>query len=136
MMSENIHKDYESSPPFTWLAGTEQHLGMVWVVNTQPTPGNGLDQQEQINRQNSSTFSSTLPNFARPGCNHRGGVNAFFFDNHSRFIGEDIDYLVYQRLLTTNGKKCENPAGWVGANPPPGPIKTFRIAPPLSEQDF
>jgi prepilin-type N-terminal cleavage/methylation domain-containing protein len=136
MLSENIHKDYETSPPFTWLAGTEQHLGMVWVVNTQPTPGTGLDQQEQINRQNANAFPSTLPNFARPACNHGGGVNAVFFDNHTRFIREDIDYVVYQRLLTTNGKKCENPAGWVGANPPPGPIKTFRIAPPLSEQDY
>jgi prepilin-type N-terminal cleavage/methylation domain-containing protein/prepilin-type processing-associated H-X9-DG protein len=136
MLSENIHKDYETSPPFTWLAGTEQHLGMVWVVNTQPTPGTGLDQQEQINRQNSSTFPSTLPNFARPACNHGGGVNSVFCDGHTRFIREDIDYVVYQRLLTTNGKKCVDPTNWNNLTGQGQAIFIFRTAPPLSEQDY
>jgi prepilin-type N-terminal cleavage/methylation domain-containing protein/prepilin-type processing-associated H-X9-DG protein len=137
LMSENIHKDYETSPPFTWLAGSEQHLGMVWVVNTTPPspPGNGLDQQELINRQNAIAFPSTSPLYARPACNHGGGVNAVFFDNHTRYIREDIDYVVYQRLLTTNGKKCVDPTNW-GNSSSPSPIYTFRTAPPLSEQDY
>ena len=38
MLSENCHKSYEpmsagNPARFTWLFGTEQHLGIVWVVN-------------------------------------------------------------------------------------------------------
>ena len=48
MLSENCHKSYEpvsAGDParFTWLFGTEQHLGIVWVVNRAPQPGNSID---------------------------------------------------------------------------------------------
>ncbi len=38
--------------------------------------------------------------FARPASAHPGGVNAYFCDNHYRFITEEIDYHVYTQLMT------------------------------------
>ncbi len=150
MLSENINKDYEpvggtNSPFFTWLGGdngggnpefgTEQQLGFVWVVKENPQPGNGIDNQERINRDNTSppTWDPQLPGFARPASGHSGGVNVVFAEGHTQFLREDIDYLVYQRLLTSNGKKCVDPIQW---DPAPVDIITFRNAPVLSESDY
>ncbi|HET6880556.1 MAG TPA: H-X9-DG-CTERM domain-containing protein [Pirellulales bacterium] len=45
---------------------------------------------------------------ARPSSNHPCGVMVNFCDGHSRFIGEDIDYLVYCKLLTSNDAECND----------------------------
>jgi prepilin-type processing-associated H-X9-DG protein len=42
---------------------------------------------------------------ARPSSYHPGGVNAVFCDGRTRFLSENIDYLVYCLLLSTNGQK-------------------------------
>lgn len=135
MLSENIHKDYDTLP-FTWLAGTEQQLGMVWVVNTTPTPSNNLDGQERIDGQEGSTFDAKLPRFARPASAHGNGVNVTFCDGHGMFLRDDIDYTVYQRLMTTNGKKCVDPIKWTNSLSAGQPIYIFRNKPPLSNQDY
>jgi prepilin-type N-terminal cleavage/methylation domain-containing protein/prepilin-type processing-associated H-X9-DG protein len=145
LLSENIHKDYEANPPLSWLSSSvgpdrissEQQLGMVWVVppgpNPAPVPGDGLGDQERINYADATSFNPGIPRFARPASAHSGGVNVAYADNHAGFLREDIDYIVYQQLLTPNGRKCVNPA-----NPTviTGAIETFRNAPPLSEADF
>ena len=154
MLSENIHKSYEpvgasgSSPFFTWLGGdgldvgTEQQLGFVWVVNDNPQPGppasTALDEQERINRIASGilTFNPNIPRLARPASNHSGGVNVVFCDGHGQYLREDIDYLVYQRLMTPNGKKCVDPRDWTANLNVNQPIRTFRTAPPLTEADY
>lgn len=154
MLSENMHKDYQpasaNAPIFTWLGGlgsatnpfgTEQQLGMVWVVAENPVAGNNLDQQERINRETEidpppsqlDDYHADRPRFARPASPHSGGVNVVFCDGHSDFLREDIDYLVYQRLLAPNNRKCVDPEDWTNTAPP---IQTFRNAPPLSESDF
>lgn len=156
MFAENIHKNYvppnPTSPPlFCWLTGQsdqgmEQQFGMVWVVppdppggqNPAPVPGPGIDQQEAINGNVDQTidFPSNMPNFARPAGAHGSGVNVAFCDGHAGFMREDIDYTVYQRLMTPNGRKCVNPIdhnSQIGANQS---IGLFRNAPPLSEADY
>jgi prepilin-type N-terminal cleavage/methylation domain-containing protein/prepilin-type processing-associated H-X9-DG protein len=158
MLSENLNKDYEpigtgaTDPRFTWFGGfspangsnpqfgTEQQLGFVWVVSDNPTNGNGIDDQERINRDTgvnppADPWPPGIPEFARPASGHTGGVNVVFADTHTQFLRDDIDYLVYQRLLTSNGKKCVDPVQWTPVNDP-SPINTFRKAPVLTESDY
>ena len=160
MLSENVSKDYEpaaaNDPFFTWLGGastsageipefgTEQQLGFVWVVNENPQPGNQIDDQERINRETDvdpptgvlDPYDPATPRFARPASNHSGGVNVVFADGHTYFLRDDIDYLVYQRLLTTNSKKCVDPEDWTANLNIGDPIDVFRKAPVLSETDY
>jgi len=46
---------------------------------------------------------------ARPSSWHSGGVNVVFADKHTVFLNEQIDYDVYQQLMTTYGKKSGMP---------------------------
>jgi prepilin-type processing-associated H-X9-DG protein len=147
LLSENCHKSYEPAGPlfpsrFTWLFGTEQQLGIVWVANVNPQPGDAIDEQERINRaadevyDDDPVFNPNLIRFARPASNHPGGVNAAYADSHVDFLAEDIDYLVYQSLLTSHGRKCVDTRDWTANLAQGEPIDTFRKAPPLSDADF
>ena len=146
MLSENVHKDYENTL-FSWLAGTEQQLGMVWVVEPNPVPGYTLVVQERINRETDlvgnglpDPYDPNAPRFARPASYHRGVVLVVFCDGHGQPLNENIDYTVYQQLLTPNGRKCEDPESYRGPDtvslPPTDPIRIFRELPPLSEADY
>jgi prepilin-type N-terminal cleavage/methylation domain-containing protein/prepilin-type processing-associated H-X9-DG protein len=150
MLAENVHKTYDppssSAPPrFSWGFGTEQHLAIVWVASNPPRPGDTYVDQEAINRvgedvyDDNPMYDPNMPRFARPASNHSGGVNVAFGDAHVEFLRENIDYVVYQQLLTPNGKKCVDPRDHsAGVNPPEPthPIYQFRRAPPLSEEDY
>ncbi|MEO8494092.1 MAG: DUF1559 domain-containing protein, partial [Planctomycetota bacterium] len=46
---------------------------------------------------------------ARPSSWHSGGVNVVFADKHTIFLSEQIDYDVYQQLMTPYGKKSDMP---------------------------
>jgi prepilin-type processing-associated H-X9-DG protein len=137
MYSENIHKSYGTQPMFGWVGNRianeimEQRFGMVWVVDTAPAAA----VQERINGNTADLidFPFATPQYARPASSHSGGVNAAFCDGNVRFVRDDVDYIVYQALLTPNGRKCVDPTIW---NPPPVPIVTFRSAPPLSEEAY
>ncbi|HEX3600100.1 MAG TPA: DUF1559 domain-containing protein, partial [Lacipirellulaceae bacterium] len=163
MMAENIHKSYYDSannPLFCWAAGSEgvingakylynpipseQQFGIVWVVPkntasgnpTSPVPGNTINNQEKINGNINDVvdFDPTMPWFARPASPHGSGANVAYCDGHSAYLRDDIDYVVYQQLMTPNGRKCVDPTNWNNSNVPP--ISTFRAAPPLAEKDF
>ncbi|MCI0492437.1 MAG: DUF1559 domain-containing protein, partial [Planctomycetes bacterium] len=139
MIAENIQKTYEPlnpGPPwFSWLFGNEQQLGMVWVVNDNPVPGNTIADQERINGnvEDMVDFDPGIPRFARPASAHGSGANVAFCDGHGQFLREDIDYVVYQQLMTPNGRKSDNP---VDHNDIGGAIDIFRNAAPLSEADY
>jgi prepilin-type processing-associated H-X9-DG protein len=115
---------------------------VVWVVNLNPQPGNSIVDQERINYvsddayKNDPVFDPNRPRFARPASNHGGGVNFAFSDGHIQFIADAIDYIVYQRLLTANGRKCVDTTDHTANLSPGQPIHTFQNAPPLSEQDY
>lgn len=146
MLSENVHRTYENTP-FTWFAsqpenqssvqGSEQRFGMVWVVNAQPDIGNDLESQERINQNESDQvdFDPTIPLFARPASEHGAGVNVAFCDGHVKFVRDDIDYIVYQSLMTPNGRKSVDPRSHKPV-PNGGAIEIFRGAAPLSESDY
>jgi prepilin-type N-terminal cleavage/methylation domain-containing protein/prepilin-type processing-associated H-X9-DG protein len=148
LLSENVNKDYESFP-FTWFGGddnggnpqfgTEQQLGIVWVTEANPAPGTGIINQERINRDSATgapVWSPQQTNFARPASTHNGGVNVVFADGHTMFVREDMDYTVYQRLLTSNGKKCVDPSDWTAKLNTGQAINIFRNSPVLTESDY
>jgi prepilin-type N-terminal cleavage/methylation domain-containing protein/prepilin-type processing-associated H-X9-DG protein len=150
MYTENIHKTYDSTqasgaPAFSWLFGTEQQLGFVWVVpvspDTAPKPGDTINDQEALNRnsQDVVVFPTDKPRFARPSSGHDGGMNVSFCDGHGEFLRDDIDYTVYQQLMTPWGRKCVDPANHnAGVTPrdTTHPIDKFRNGPPLAEKDW
>ena len=144
MFAENFHKSYQTAsgaPLFSWLGNAvaaepmEQRFGIVWVANTTPQPGNTLVDQERINGNSASfvDFPFHLPRFARPAGTHGSGVNVAFCDGHGAFMRADIDYIVYQQLMTPNGRKCVDPTR---SNATVAAIKSFQSAPPLSDQDY
>jgi prepilin-type processing-associated H-X9-DG protein len=74
-----------------------------------------------------------MPWFARPAANHPAGVfNVVFADGSGRNLVPEIDYDVYQRLLTANGRKCNDPQDATPDMPSPD-ILYFRALPPLSD---
>lgn len=149
LFAENIHKTYDAtnasgSPAFGWLGGDyEQQLGFVWVVpltGTSPAQPVGVtvNDQEAISRDTapaplSPQYPPNIPRYARPASAHSGGVNVAFCDGHSDFLRDDIDYMVYQQLMTPWGRKCVNPADRANTT---GVIDAFRKAPPLAEKDW
>jgi prepilin-type N-terminal cleavage/methylation domain-containing protein/prepilin-type processing-associated H-X9-DG protein len=144
MLAENVNKTYIPPSPgnrFSYLGvmdgkePSEQQFGFVWVVDDTPDPGNGLTDQERINgnEQDLVDFPINFPRFARPSGVHGSGFNAAFCDGHTEFVRQDIDYIVYQQLMTTNGRKCVNPTNH---NDNTAPMKAFRNAPPLAADDY
>lgn len=128
MLSENIHKDESGLPGAqynsSWLRSSafydtsdpsigEQPFGMVWVA--QPTssfPAPPLDIQALPNREmppptglpQSPTKSGYR--YARPAGAHGDTFSVVFCGGNVREINQDIEYRVYQQLLTPNGAKC------------------------------
>jgi prepilin-type processing-associated H-X9-DG protein len=153
MLCENVHKTYTTSgnlPWFSWLTpalglgkpAAEQQLGFVWVVPPSgstapaPNPNYSLNAQEKIsgNWNQEGVFEPGFPRFARPASSHGGGANVAFCDGHTQLLRDDIDFKVYQALMTPNGRKCIDPANPGSFNA--DPIKTFRNGPPLAEKDY
>jgi prepilin-type N-terminal cleavage/methylation domain-containing protein/prepilin-type processing-associated H-X9-DG protein len=140
MLSENIHKDDN----YSWLgvAGNqipEQYFGIVWVVNlTTTTSPSTNNHQVGMSKalETAPPYVAERPWYARPASSHStGSCNVVFVDGHSTSIQPEMDYVVYQRLMSPNGRKSVDPTNW-NAVPAGGAIESFRNAPPLSERDF
>ncbi len=151
MLGENIHKDQASTTNLTWASswlgctaaqGGEQQYGMVWVVAYPPQgpPAQpsctGVDEQARLGVDpNTVQFPANLPCYARPASNHPSGQsNAIMADGSGTSIDfSQIDYLVYQQLMTPWGAKCEDPQQHGSSNQI---INGFRQAAPLSEDSY
>ncbi len=115
---------------YPWLSEFQikQNMGMVFILTGQGHNSltNGYNNVNNVNGT-SSTYnpmaaginglarvvappiqhqvytSSAQPTglaFSRPSSAHPGGVNAFFVDNHYRFLSEEMAYNVYTQLMT------------------------------------
>lgn len=137
LLAENIHKGGE----YSWLGvpfdrGGEQEFGMVWVANPQPsgTNRNDLTDQARFGQADDVMFPANVPFYCRPASNHPAGYfNVIFADGHGDALDPNLDYIVYQQLLTSWGEKCVDPASHASIS---AAIDTFRKAPPLSDADF
>lgn len=126
LLSENIHKD-ESGFNTSWLRSGalfnsnptvgEQPYGMVWVFN-KPTPADPANRptnnptaapqmQERINMDGNSpnTYTGNGMMYSRPASAHGDTFVAAFCEGNTREIRQDIEYRVYQQLMTPNGAK-------------------------------
>ena len=136
LLSENLGDTVVpgSSPPVTFNPtwGT-RYDPAVGVLNTERDFGMVYDRTWEPSQGVSTVLASLNPSppmfnvlndtaFPRPSSRHPGGVNAFFGDNHGVFLQDTLDYLIYQHLITPNGKKAGQLAqmtGWDTPNPPP-----------------
>lgn len=80
--------------------------------------GAGDDEAVNINDLSASYLAQKYPNIspifnagvmARPSSGHTGGVNAVFADGHTQFLNEDIEYTIYQALMTPDTKNSSMP---------------------------
>lgn len=152
LLSENIHKDEQDAAGRnrTWIGPTgaqatvaevargsgnwEQWLGMVWVWDSanplNPTSSSTPNPFVRFNQDEGVTeYSSRGSAFARPSSAHSEVFIAAFADGSVRAIRDNIEFRVYQQLLTTNGAKAIDPSSG------DGPLVDF-MRPPLSDSDF
>jgi prepilin-type processing-associated H-X9-DG protein len=83
LTSENVCAD-------RWIDMAEVNIGFVW--ETDASSGVGINDQ----------ISSD--DLARPSSYHGSGVVVSYCDGHVDFLRDDIDYLVYQHLMTPYGE--------------------------------
>ena len=115
----------ENSDLEEWnYAPTEYHVGVIWDDNYQnsSTPNQILNKYPNYPGAARDTKPDTLLNLAksnnvvqspqydalaysRPLSNHPTGFMMAFCDGRVKFVSEGIDYAVYARLMTSNGKK-------------------------------
>lgn len=151
LLSENIHRDPPGSakqPGNTWLrpapgaANPEQWYGMVWVVDPQSPRSPRVSQLDRFNQDSRSASELDQPyaasgmRFARPSSNHPGVFVVAFCGGNTREINQDIDYAVYQQLMTPDGAKA------APANAPNQryestfPVDQRFMTPPLTDADY
>lgn len=153
LFAENIHKDEDQA---TWLAPEnftgapamfhEQLFGMVWrVFDPSPSgaPPTSVGLTAPIGRDTvngtthteySQGFSVSPDMFARPASAHPDLFIVAFAGGNTRSVGNDIDYSVYQRLLTPNGAKVVDPINPTGN--PSQSIVNLRQLPTPADSDY
>lgn len=140
LLSENIHKDEGVS----WLTpinqtpsslndftvSVEQPYGMVWHIQG-GDPANPT--QARFNRDpnppNSYTAGRNALGYARPAGAHPEVFNVVFAGGAAKAISQDIEYRVYQQLMTPNGAKA------VALDDPGVSMRDF-MNPPLKDSDY
>ena len=94
MFSENVQAG-------NWTDTEEANIGMVW-----------REKPEQCSSINECVEAGDRPQdiqYARPSSRHGAGVVVSFRDGHQEFLREDIDYNVYQHLMTPDSKAAGVP---------------------------
>jgi hypothetical protein len=121
LLSENVHRDpagSASQPGNTWLrpatgaTNLEQWYGMVWVVDPrnprspQPSLMDRFNGDTRPENQRDQLYAASGTRFARPASEHPEVFNVAFCGGSVNEIHEDIDYAVYQQLMTPDGAKA------------------------------
>lgn len=144
LLVENVHKVVEPGADAYCWAGVnsgqfaEQPFGVVWVVDATPASGSGLTFQFPFSNEGpNSDYDPSLPEHARPASNHpSGSFNVIFADGHAKAIDPSIDYTVYQRLMTVEGRKCVDPMDHTLVEVGDPIYDDFRTLAPLSAGDY
>ncbi len=150
MLSEN----YQKNENYCWAGVApnfgigEQQFGLVWITGAgSSTAVNQLltadeasidtstdDLQVALSFDVGVTYPFDRPLYARPAGNHSpDSFNTIFADGHGQSINSDIDYRIYQQLMTTHDRKCVDSFQHNNIN---GAITEYRNQPPLSASDF
>ena len=120
--------------PFT-MADHEFHVGIVWL----PVPPT---QPWTFNRDLYPPYSlggiALDQDHAHPASYHPNGFNLCFADGSVRFVADTMDYTVYARLMTSNGRRTQDPDPTVlNSNTPPArsPFPNWQNV-PLKDGDY
>ncbi|MCH7752975.1 MAG: DUF1559 domain-containing protein [Planctomycetes bacterium] len=159
MLSENVHKDETAFPIHnSWLRTSgfldsstqitpnigEQPFGMVWIYDPTSPLAPGPNWQQRINRDDPDFFDSYMyasgaanrgARFARPASEHPEIVIAVFAGGNTKSISEQIQYRVYQQLMTPNGRNAQLPGTGFNDQVNRDMRNIFNI-PPLSDSDY
>jgi hypothetical protein len=117
----------ENTVPYDWYDTTESKLGMVWFPTKKDGKPSPCGQLAKINNDLDAEHDGYY--YSRPSSFHRGGFVATFCDGHTRFLSEDIDYVVYCLLLSPNGRDTKI----AGSDEPVPDIYRYRL---ISEADI
>jgi prepilin-type N-terminal cleavage/methylation domain-containing protein len=141
LIAENSDLEEWSDP------ATEIHVGIVWDYNFSDNSGNAGTQflnnyPASANRAKPDTLLSLynqgqtygIP-YARPLSNHPTGFMMAFCDGRVKFVSESIDLGVYDRLMTSNGKKFLIPGMAPGSSNPPANVIIVQT-PPLTDDSY
>jgi len=85
----------------------EFYFGVVWLDPTDPQEIGtfpGLNKEVPAN-----AFYPLDANHARPGSFHPNGFNVAMADGSTKFINDAIQYQVYCKLMTSNGRRTRDP---------------------------
>ena len=149
LLSENINKDMGSSVTginSSWLRtsallGTdttraEQVYGMVWVYDAGSPNNPDPNIQVRINDDRfppADDYANEGQRYCRPTSAHGDIFIATFASGNVRSIRTDIEYRVYQQLMTPNGRNCELATQDEQAN---DAMSIGFSVPPLSDGDY
>ena len=130
MISENVAafqytylNNTDMPKQFSTATSAECSTGFVWdaknvashVTPTDARKINGVNPgDKKFNYQIDQTnFGSTYSYYyARPSSYHTGGVNVAMCGGEVFFMRDDIDYWVYEQLMTPDGKHSDMPPGF------------------------
>ena len=98
-------QDYDENSPSTPFGSISTHLingkGATEDIKTGDLSAEFLAQKyPNIKPFFGDVDSAAVGLMARPSSGHNGGVNAVFADGHTQFLNEDIEYTIYQALMT------------------------------------
>jgi prepilin-type processing-associated H-X9-DG protein len=104
MLSENKQARY-------WSDRDEFRIAFVFHPVTEPRT-TGEEAHYRINAGKGILDDDANISTARPSSNHPGGVMVTFCDGRTVFLRQDIEYKVYQQLMTPDGyhPECNVPA--------------------------
>lgn len=134
LFSENVQRDVLGGNVNTsWLRSSallsgdplaeESVYGMMWVVDSNsPLDPSQAGTQFRFNQEPvvpTNSYAAQTYQYARPSSEHPEVFIAAFADGHTKAIRANIEYRVYQQLMTCKGAK----ARWPGTNSVGGSIQ-------------
>ena len=118
-----------------YVQATERSVGFVW----DPTVGNLVNPTDsrRINGDKNRLGDPTTHNpyapasgpnyyYSRPSAAHPGGVNVAMCGGETFFLRDDIEYRVYEQLMTSNGARSNMPIDTSSPSAPTDPTKSNR----------
>jgi prepilin-type N-terminal cleavage/methylation domain-containing protein/prepilin-type processing-associated H-X9-DG protein len=101
-----------------WADATQEHYSSIlWFPSPTVALNKGYDPRS---KGTSSPLYGGMgaEAYARPSSQHPGGFNVCFADGSVKFIAESVDYTVYARLMTSNGRKAKQPGSTAAGDTP------------------
>ena len=113
LLAENVNAglwdDY--SDVIVNFAREDRQCTIWWPIELGSQPRIGLSEATRdVEKKKKGSLGIDDIDYARPSSMHRSGFNVSFCGGNSRFISDEIDYIVYAKLMTPHGAQCKKPA--------------------------